>query len=155
MRTKGSFRQVGGSAAIGMWEHKNEKIDVQFQFTDKDNAIMQSYRKLEERGKFSRFNIHWDCLLDDVELMFPRLTPALRVEAFTQLWSTVKFNFANFDMVPELNWDNVLSENLPNVIADQPNKEFAKLLAKCVAKLKDGHTNISLKYFYFSFFKRN
>ena len=34
----GSFRQVGGSAAIGMWEPKDEKIDIQFQLTNEDNT---------------------------------------------------------------------------------------------------------------------
>ena len=130
----GSFRQVGGSAAIGMWEHRDGEINIQFQLTNEDNAIVQSYRKLEKAGKsfpngrFSQRIKSWGALLDNPELMFPRLTPAQRVEAFTRLWSTVKFNFANFDLVPDLNWDNVLSEYLPKVMRDQPNKDFAKLL---------------------------
>ncbi len=146
-RTKGSFRQVGTSVAIGMWESNNNKIKVRFQLTDEDNAIARSYKELEKRGRFSRRNINWRVLLNDPELIFPRLTPEQRVEAFTRLWSMVKFNFANFDLVPELNWDEVLSEYLPRVIADQPNSEYSLLLTECVAKLKDGHTNITMKFF--------
>ena len=103
----GSFRQVGSSAAIGMWERGDEKIHVQFQLTDDDNAIIQSYRKLERaaksftKGRFSQSINNWGAMLDDSEAQIPRLTPEQRVEAFTRLWSTVKFNFANFDLVPE------------------------------------------------------
>ncbi len=138
----GSFRQVGGSAAIGMWERKDEKINVQFQLTNEDNAIARSYRNLEKRGRFSQMIKDWGALFDDIELIFPRLTAEQRVEAFTRLWSTAKFNFANFDLVPELNWDNVLSEYLPKVIADQSNDAYILLLQKCIGLLKDGHTSV-------------
>lgn len=142
-RLKGSFRQVGGSAAIGMWEHKDEKINVQFQLSGDDNAIAQSYRKLKERGHFSQKIKNWNLLLNDPELIFPRLTQAQRVEGFSRLWSTVKINFANFDLVPELNWDNVLSEYLPKVMADQSNGAYSLLLQGCIAQLRDGHTSVS------------
>lgn len=149
----GSFRQAGGSAAIAMWEDKDGVIDIQFQLTNDDNDIVNSYRKLEKAGKsfpngrFSRTIKSWGALLDNPELMFPRLTATQRVEAFTRLWSEVKYNFANFDLVPDLNWDDVLSDYIPQVMREQSNNDFAKLLAKCIAKLKDGHTNVSMNYF--------
>ncbi len=146
----GSFRQIGygGSAAIGMWKLKDGKINLKFQLTNDDNAIVRAYRKLEKDGKsfpnggFSRMVKSWGTLLDDTELMFPRLTAEQRVEAFTRLWSTVKFNFANFDLVPELDWENILSEYLPKVMADQSNDEYIRLLQRCIAQLKDGHTSV-------------
>jgi C-terminal processing protease CtpA/Prc len=85
---------------------------------------------------------NWKTLLDNPEQLFPPLTAEQRVEAFTRLWSTVKFNFANFDLVPELNWDNVLSEYLPKVMREQSNNEYILLLQECVARLKDGHTKV-------------
>ena len=144
----GSFRQVGGSAAIGMWEPKDEKIHLQFQLTDDDNEIIQFYRRLEKaaksfpNGRFSQMIKDWGALFNDTELMFPRLTVEQRVESFTRLWSAVKFNFANFDLVPELNWDDVLSEYLPKVMRDQSNDAYILLLQECIAQLKDGHTSI-------------
>ncbi|HUS72602.1 MAG TPA: S41 family peptidase [Sedimentisphaerales bacterium] len=144
----GSFRQVGGSAAIGMWECKDEKISLKFQLTDDDDAIARSYRKLKKagrsfpKGRFSQMIQNWRTLLDDTELVFGRLTPEQRVEAFARLWSTVKFNFANFDLVPELNWDNVLSEYLPKAMRDQSNDEYILLLQECIGRLKDGHTSV-------------
>ncbi|MHC4739994.1 MAG: S41 family peptidase, partial [Planctomycetota bacterium] len=142
-RSKGSFRQVGGSAAIGMWERKDKKIQVKFQLISDDKAIAQSYKKLKKRGHFSTMIKNWATLFDDTELLFDRLTPEQRVEAFTRMWSTVKYNFANFDLVPEVNWDNVLSEYLPKVTNDQSNDEYILLLQQCIAQLKDGHTSVS------------
>lgn len=144
----GSFRQVGGSAAIGMWKFKDGKINLQFQLTDDDSMIIQCYRKLEKagrsfpKGRFSQTIKDWGLLFDDTELIFPRLTPEQRVEAFARLWSTVKFNFANFDLVPELNWDDVLSEYLPKAMQDQSNDEYILLLQECIGRLKDGHTSV-------------
>jgi C-terminal processing protease CtpA/Prc len=144
----GSFRQVGGSAAIGMWEPEDRKIRVRFQLTDDDGTILQSYRKLERAARsfpqkrFSKMIKDWGALFDDTEALIPRLTSTQRVEAFTRLWSTAKFNFANFDLVPELNWDNVLSEYLPKVMADQSNGTYSLLLQECIAQLRDGHTSV-------------
>jgi C-terminal processing protease CtpA/Prc len=141
--TIGCFRQVGGSVVIGMWECRDETIHLKFQLTNDDNTIVQSYRKLKKAGRVSTTIKSWGTLLDDPELLFPRLTLEQRVEAFTRLWSTVKFNFANFDLVPELNWDEVLSEYLPKVLRDQSNNAYLLLLQECIGRLKDGHTRVS------------
>ncbi len=138
----GSFRQVGGSAAIGIWERKEGKIDVTFQLTGDDATIVEAWQKLKKAGRFSKQIKSWAVLLDNTELLFPRLTPEQRVEAFTRLWSMVKFNFANFDLVPELNWDDILSEYLPKVMQDQSNEAYFLLLQECVGRLKDGHTQL-------------
>ncbi len=146
LKRAGSFRQVGGSAAIGMWEVENGKITLNFQLTDDDHAIVQSYRKLKKAGRFSTAINDWGTLLDDPELLFPRLTAEQRIEGFTRLWCTVKYNFANFDLVPELNWDNILSEYLPKVLRDQSNSDFIRLLQECVARLNDGHTSVTAEW---------
>ena len=138
----GSFRQVGGSAAVGMWESKDGEVHLKFQLTNNKNVIAESWRKLDKRENFSTIIRNWKTLLGDTELVFDRLTVEQRVEAFTRLWSKVKYNFANFDLVPELNWDDVLSEYLPKVMAEQSNDEYLLLLNKCIARLKDGHTSV-------------
>ncbi|MHC5061623.1 MAG: S41 family peptidase [Planctomycetota bacterium] len=148
----GSFRQVGGSAAIGMWEPNGEKINLKFQLTDDGNTMVRAWRTLEKAGKsfreggFSTMIQNWNTLLGDTELLFDRLTPAQRAEAFTRLWSTMKFNFANFDLVPELEWDDILSEYLPKAMRDQSNDEYVLLLQECVALLKDGHTSVGSRW---------
>lgn len=144
-KSLGSFRQVGGSAAIGLWERAGDKLHLKFQLTNDRKTIVQSYRQLEKRGRFSKSIQSWNLLLgDELELLFPRFTQEQRIEAFTRLWCTVKFNFANFDLVPELKWNDVLHEYLPKVIKDQSNEDYIHLLQECVGRLKDGHTQIDL-----------
>jgi C-terminal processing protease CtpA/Prc len=125
-----------------MWEIKDDKINLKFQLTNDDNAIVQSWRELKKMENFSAMIKNWNVLLSNTELLFGRLTVAQRAEAFTRLWSTVKFNFANFDLVPELDWDDVLSEYLPKAMRDQSNDEYILLLQECIAQLKDGHTSV-------------
>ncbi len=72
----------------------------------------------------------------------PKLTANERVAAFARLWSEVKYNFAFFDQVPELDWDRVLEEYLPNVVEEQSLDEYYRLLQRCVARLQDGHTGV-------------
>ena len=71
-----------------------------------------------------------------------RLTAAQRLYGFTQFWTEVKYNFAFFDQVPDLDWDEVLYEYLPIIQADQSNEDYYQTLKLICAKLGDGHTNI-------------
>jgi C-terminal processing protease CtpA/Prc len=141
----GSFRQVGGSVAISMWEIRGDSIHLTFQLTNEDGAILQAYRKLKDE-RCSWATRSWSDVLDDPEAVSPRLSAAQRVEAFTRLWTTVRFSFANFDLVPELDWDSVLTEYLPKVMHDQSNCEYTLLLQECIARLKDGHTRIGSQW---------
>lgn len=70
------------------------------------------------------------------------LTPAERQAGFVQFWTEVKYNFAFFGQVPDLNWDAVLLEYLPKFAREQSTFEYYTLLSKVCAKLKDGHTNV-------------
>jgi carboxyl-terminal processing protease len=65
-----------------------------------------------------------------------------RLAGFTRLWSEVKYNFAFFDRMPELNWDKVLEESLPQLLREQTTEEYYRFLERCVARLKDGHTTV-------------
>jgi len=64
------------------------------------------------------------------------------ISGFARLWSEVKYNFAFFDQVPELDWDKVLEEYLPKIRKAQTTDEYYRLLEQCVARLKDGHTTV-------------
>ncbi|KKK79738.1 hypothetical protein LCGC14_2830490, partial [marine sediment metagenome] len=70
------------------------------------------------------------------------LTATQRVGAFVYFWSEVKYNFAFFDQVPDLDWDKILYQYLPEVMRKQTTVEYYRLLQKICALLKDGHTNI-------------
>ena len=72
-----------------------------------------------------------------------QLTAAQRIVGFIRFWSEVKYNFAFFDQVPEINWDSMLYKYLPDVMQEQTDVEYYRLLKKISALLKDGHTNIN------------
>jgi C-terminal processing protease CtpA/Prc len=65
-----------------------------------------------------------------------------RLYGLIQFWTEVKYNFAFFDQVPDLNWDHVLSTYLPIIEKDQSTEEYYDNMSKMCALLKDGHTNI-------------
>lgn len=65
-----------------------------------------------------------------------------RLAGFVTLWSEVKYNFAFFSNVPELDWDKVLVDYLPQVQAAETDVEYYRVLRRCMALLKDGHTEV-------------
>jgi C-terminal processing protease CtpA/Prc len=65
-----------------------------------------------------------------------------RLTGFARLWSEVKYNFAFFDQVPDLDWDEVLKEYMPKIRKEQTTEQYYRLLEQCVARLKDGHTTV-------------
>lgn len=70
------------------------------------------------------------------------LSQEQRIFGFTQFWTEVKYNFAFFDQVPQLNWDHVFIEYLPLIEKDQSDAEYYKTMTRMCALLKDGHTNV-------------
>ena len=69
-----------------------------------------------------------------------KLPEAERLAGFARLWSEVKYNFAFFDRVPELDWDKVLVEYIPKVQQAETEDEYFCVLGRCLALLHDGHT---------------
>lgn len=65
-----------------------------------------------------------------------------KIAGLSQLWSSVKYNFANFDLVPELNWDSLYVAYLPKVRETKSTSEYYKILMELCARLRDGHTNV-------------
>ncbi|MEO0333811.1 MAG: S41 family peptidase, partial [Bacteroidota bacterium] len=64
-----------------------------------------------------------------------------------KFWSEAKYNFAFFDQLPELDWEEKLLEYLSLVERDQSNREYYRLLEQLAATLQDGHTNVYLPYY--------
>ncbi|MHA2063622.1 MAG: S41 family peptidase [Candidatus Thorarchaeota archaeon] len=65
-----------------------------------------------------------------------------RLAAFVKLWSEVKYNFAFFDQVPDVDWDEVLQEYLPKVLEEQSLYDYDRLLKRLIVSLQDGHTRV-------------
>lgn len=71
------------------------------------------------------------------------LSETEKIAGLSKFWAEVKYNFANFDLVPNLDWDATYLEFLPKVKNTKTTLEYYKLLREMCARLKDGHTNIA------------
>ncbi|MFL6197570.1 MAG: S41 family peptidase [Thermoanaerobaculia bacterium] len=72
----------------------------------------------------------------------PSLPEDERIAGLSRLWSEVKFNFANFDLVPDLDWDALYMAYLPRVRQAGSTLAYYRLLMEMAAKLRDGHTGV-------------
>lgn len=66
-----------------------------------------------------------------------------KVAGLSKFWSEVRFNFANFDLVPTLDWDKLYLEYLPKVRQAKTTLEYYRALTELCAQLKDAHTNVN------------
>lgn len=73
----------------------------------------------------------------------PELDDAHKIAGLSKLWSEAKFAFANFDLVPELDWDKTYLEYIPRVLATVSTLEYYRELMRMAALLRDGHTGVS------------
>lgn len=67
-----------------------------------------------------------------------------RVAGLSRLWSEAKYNFASFDLVPDLDWDALYLATLPEVRAATTTADYYRVLKRFVAQLHDGHSSIRL-----------
>lgn len=72
------------------------------------------------------------------------LTAEDRIAGLSKCWAEAKYNFANFDLVPTLNWDSVYRAYIPKVVATQTSLEYYNVLRSFYQHLRDGHTAISM-----------
>jgi C-terminal processing protease CtpA/Prc len=67
-----------------------------------------------------------------------------RIAGLSYVWSEAKYNFANFDLVPDLDWDREYSLAMPKVIAASATRDYYRVLQGFIGKLADGHTDIQV-----------
>lgn len=72
----------------------------------------------------------------------PVLGEEQRIAGLSRVWSEAKFNFAAFDLVPELDWDALYLATLPEVRAATDTADYYRVLRRFVAQLHDGHSSI-------------
>jgi carboxyl-terminal processing protease len=65
-----------------------------------------------------------------------------KIAGLSKLWSEVKYNFVNFDLVAGINIDSLYFECLPKIKNTTSTLEYYTVLSEMCAKLKDGHTKI-------------
>ncbi len=139
-RLRGAYRQIWGTPYLcaATWEHDADEITVSFQIQHEKSKNKQLLRKFEAMSNVSKGIQNVVALTGEI----PRLTPLEQVEGFVRLWSEIKYNFAFFDQVPEVDWDQMLVEYLPKVRREHTKYDYYRLLQRCVAQLRDGHTNV-------------
>jgi carboxyl-terminal processing protease len=59
-------------------------------------------------------------------------------------WAEAKYNFANFDLVPTLNWDSLYTAFMPKVLATKTTIDYYRVLQNFYLYLRDGHAAIAL-----------
>lgn len=67
-----------------------------------------------------------------------------RIYGLSTLWKEAAYNFAYWDELPSLNWDETYRKFLPRVIAAKDPLSYYAELLKFIALLKDGHTYVKL-----------
>ncbi|HVM61979.1 MAG TPA: S41 family peptidase [Verrucomicrobiae bacterium] len=123
--------------AIMKWNLRDQTLRLHFCLSaDKE----QNQREWDEA---TAENSKMNCRRRNLRPFPPRKLPeAERLAGFTRLWSELKYNFALFDRVPDLDWDKVPVEYIPKVQQAETEREYLCVLARCLALLHDGHTSI-------------
>src|SRR6218665_1771244 len=67
-----------------------------------------------------------------------------KMAGLAKLWSELKYNFVNFDLVPNVNLDSLYFAYLPKVRQTKSTLEYYWVMQELTAQLKDGHTNINV-----------
>ncbi|MEM1269810.1 MAG: S41 family peptidase [Bacteroidota bacterium] len=70
------------------------------------------------------------------------LSDTEKVAGLARLWAETKYNFVNFDLVEELDWDSLFVASIPRVQATTSTAEYYQVMQHIVAQLKDGHSNV-------------
>jgi carboxyl-terminal processing protease len=137
---------------------KSESFDLLEQLLERGLTVTESLKKDDDFNNL-RADPRWAPLLERFEERqkrqaafwnSPSLKTAFReslsedekVAGLSRLWSEVKFNFANFDLIPTLDWDKLYLDYLPRVRQAGSTLAYYKVLRELCAKLKDGHTNV-------------
>lgn len=78
------------------------------------------------------------------------LTTEEKIEGLSKVWYEAKFNFANFDLVPHLNWDSAYRQFIPRCLATNNILDYYKVLKQFNQLLRDGHSRVTEPPYYFS-----
>jgi carboxyl-terminal processing protease len=68
------------------------------------------------------------------------LSDAEKIYGLSVLWKEASYNFAHFDYVPDLDWDETYQEFIPKVLSTYTSEEYNKTLQEFYALLKHHHT---------------
>ena len=72
----------------------------------------------------------------------PNLSDDAKIAGLSTVWSEARFNFAFFDRLSDLDWNQTYVDFLPKVRATTSTEDYYRVLMRFAALLKDGHTNV-------------
>ncbi|MEM1328907.1 MAG: hypothetical protein AAGI23_23315 [Bacteroidota bacterium] len=143
-------------SAVGMrLQHQYDKIisiEIQLPFAIPESApdlptedfqvVIQKLKLLKDVAQaFAQVYVRENELI-----YFPSFEESMnesqRLLGLAKFWTEVKYNFAFFDQVPDLDWEAQLYKYIPLVQATKSDAEYYRLLERLCASLQDGHTNI-------------
>lgn len=78
-----------------------------------------------------------------------------KIQALSTVWHEAKFNFANFDLIPNVKWDSLYRAYLPKVADTDHIMETYNVLMQFNQHLRDGHTRILPPLHHFKKYKLN
>jgi C-terminal processing protease CtpA/Prc len=86
----------------------------------------------------------------DTSLLQNELSAEEKLEGLSKVWSEARFNFANFDLLPYLNWDSAYRQFIPECLATKGMIDYYKVLKKFNRLLHDGHSRVVEPLYYFN-----
>src|SRR5207245_11287435 len=71
------------------------------------------------------------------------LSDAHKLAGLSRFWSEVRYNFAWFEHLPDLDWDKIYLEYIPKALKTASTFEYYQVLRQMCALLRDSHTNVN------------
>jgi C-terminal processing protease CtpA/Prc len=108
---------VLGFLVTGQLLHAEERTDLSLALPFQSTALHTEYRE--------------------------NLSDEEKLAGLSLVWSEAKYNFANFDLVPQLDWDARYMAFVPRVLATADTTGYYGELQRFIAGLSDGHSNVT------------
>ena len=150
-RTNIFYDQACNYALIG---NKNSALDclekavqfgyANFQHIEKDNdltIIRNDERFINLVSKLKREQNLWE----NKSLNTPyavNISDVEKIAGISKLWSEIKYNFVNFDIINEINLDSLYLIFIPKVISTKSTIEYYWCLKEFCTHFNDGHTDV-------------
>jgi len=125
------------AAGYGGWEHlgKDSDLDALHAHPRWAAVVTGAKRNADRDAKL------WNTPALEVPWA-ENLSAEVKIAGLSKLWSEARYNFANFDLVPDLDWDALYLETIPRVTASRSTLEYYRILQEMIARLHDGHSNV-------------
>lgn len=104
-------------------------------------SIRQSKRFSQLINQLTREEHFWENEFLNTEFKL-NISENEKIAGLSKLWSEIKFNFINFDLVPGINIDSLYMIYLPKIRNTSSTLEYYQKLQEFCSHLIDGHTEI-------------